>query len=239
VQLWEITKSQHLTEEISMVASKGWEWEKTNQSPWLKPTDDAYYLANKWSEQGYKRILDLGAGLGRHSIYFGKHGFDVSALDLSDYGINHLKEWALKEELMIDARVGDMVSLPYEDNYFDCVFAYHSISHTDTEGIKKTINEVERVLRPGGELYTSVCSKATWEFSMSGYPKLDENTVLSKEEGPEYDVPHFYADREDVLNIFHNFDIERIRHVDYCYLNHQKIECKYYYINAHKKQENS
>ncbi len=35
--------------------------------------------------------------------------------------------------------------------------------------------------------------------------------------------------------IFHNFDIERIRHVDYCYLNHQKIDCKYYYINAHKK----
>ena len=30
-----------------MVDSKGWEWEKANQSPWLKPTDDVYYLANK------------------------------------------------------------------------------------------------------------------------------------------------------------------------------------------------
>lgn len=29
-----------------MVESKGWKWEKANRSPWLKPTDDVYYLAN-------------------------------------------------------------------------------------------------------------------------------------------------------------------------------------------------
>ena len=218
-----------------MVESKGWEWENANQSPWLKPTDDVYFLANKWSEKGYKKVLDLGSGLGRHSIFLGKQGFHVSAIDISKYGIEHLQEWAKNEELDIDARVGDMISLPYEDEAFDCVFAYHSISHTDTEGIMKIIREIERVLKTGGELYTSLCSKFSSEFNESGFPKIDDNTVLCKEDGPEYDVPHFYADLDDVLNILHKFHIDRIRHINYCYLNSQKIDCQYYYVNGQKK----
>ncbi|WP_309449011.1 hypothetical protein [Clostridium sp.] len=100
---------------------------------------------------------------------------------------------------------------------------------------KPVTYEIERVLKQGGEIYTSMCSKESWDFSKSGFPKIDENTVLNKEDGPENDVPHFYANREDILSIFHNFDIERIRHIDYCYLNHEKIDCKYYYINGRKK----
>lgn len=218
-----------------MVESKGWEWEKVNQSPWLKPADDVYYLANKWSELGFKKVLDLGAGLGRHSIFLAQHGFNVSAIDISDYGVNHLKEWAVKENLDIDVRVGDMVSLPYDDNSFDCVFVYHAISHADTEGIKKVISEIERVLKQGGEIYTSMCSKDSWDFSKSGFPKIDENTVINKEEGPENNVPHFYANREDILNLFNNFYIERIRHIDYCFIDNEKQDNKYFYINAHKK----
>ncbi|OPJ62883.1 class I SAM-dependent methyltransferase [Clostridium oryzae] len=215
-----------------MVDSKGWEWEKANQSPWLKPCEDSYYIANKWLQLRFKNVLDLGSGLGRHSILFAKYGFNVSAIDLSDYGVNNLKQWADKENLDIHIKVGDMTDLPYDDNSFDGVFAYHVISHTDTAGAKRVINEIERVLKPGGEIYTSMCSKESWDFKKSGYPKLDENTVINKEEGPEKDVPHFYADLDDILDLFANFEVEKVRHVDYCYIDSQKQDCKYYYINA-------
>ncbi|WP_349670393.1 hypothetical protein [Lacrimispora sp.] len=49
-----------------------------------------------------------------------------------------------------------------------------------------------------------------------------EGTMLNKEEGPENNVPHFYADLKDILSIFHNFDIEKIHHTDYCYINNDK-----------------
>lgn len=218
-----------------MVDSKGWEWEKAKQSPWLKPTDDCYYLANKWSELGFKKILDLGAGLGRHSIYFAKQGFNVSAIDISEYAVNHIKAWSENEGLDIDVKYGDMISLPFGDNSFDCVFAYHAISHTDTAGTKKTISEIERVLKQGGEVLASMCSKESWEFAKAGFPKIDDSTVLNTLDGPDKDVPHFYADCDDILDLFHNFDIERVRHTDYCILNNEKQDNKYYYINARKK----
>ncbi|MBC8061058.1 MAG: class I SAM-dependent methyltransferase [Clostridiaceae bacterium] len=217
-----------------MVDSKEWKWEEADQLPWLKPCEDSYYMATKWLDSGFKNVLDLGAGLGRHSIFLAKQGFKVSAIDLSDYGMNNLKQWAEKENFNIDIKVGDMVDLPYADNSFDCVFAYHVISHTDTLGARKVISEIERVLKKGGEIYTSMCSKETWKFQKAGFSKIDENTVINMEDGPEKDVPHFYANLDDVLKLFHNFNIEKIRHIDYCYINSHKQNSKYYYINGSK-----
>ena len=74
-----------------MVQSKGWDWEKADKTPWLEPAEDSYYLADKWKKKGYKHILDLGCGLGRHSVFFTRRGFEVSAVDISEYGVNHLK----------------------------------------------------------------------------------------------------------------------------------------------------
>jgi len=222
-------------EDIYMVESKGWEWEKANQSPWLKPSEDSYFLSNKWIQKDYKNVLDLGSGLGRHSILFAKDGFNVSAFDISEYGINHLNDWAVKENLSIKSNIGDMHNLPYEDNSFDCVFIYHAISHTDTNGIKQIIKEIERVLRTGGEIYTSMCSKESDQFKDSNYPKLDENTIIRTDEGPEKDVPHYYVNLDDIIELFNSFDIEKVRHIDYCYLNSKKQDLKYYYINGIKK----
>jgi len=218
-----------------MVESRGWDWENANQSPWLKPCEDGTFLAYKWSNMGSQKVLDLGTGLGRHAILFAQQGLEVSALDISEYGINHLKGWAENEGLNIDAVVGDMLALPYDDNSFDCVFIYHAISHGDTTGVKKIISEIERVLRPGGELFTSMCSKDAFEFEKAGFPKLDENTVVNTDEGPEKGVPHFFANVDDILELFSNFDIERIKHTDYCYMNSKKLDCKYYYISGRKK----
>lgn len=47
-----------------MAGSKGWEWEKANQMPGLKPCEDSYCLTNKWLDLGYKSFLDLDVGLG-------------------------------------------------------------------------------------------------------------------------------------------------------------------------------
>lgn len=117
-----------------MVRSKGWEWENISEayrSIHLQPTEDSLNCVLMWKETGYKSVLDLGTGLGRHAICFAKKGLKVSAIDISEYGIKHLQSWAVNENLEIETQIGDMLSLPYDDKSFDCVFAYHVISHND------------------------------------------------------------------------------------------------------------
>jgi 2-polyprenyl-3-methyl-5-hydroxy-6-metoxy-1,4-benzoquinol methylase len=215
-----------------MTQSKAWDWNKEDNKYWLEPCEESYYLAERWLKSDYRSILDLGCGLGRHSIYFAKHGFDVSALDLSEEAVNHLKDWAKKEALNINIKNADMLNLPYDDNSFDCVFSYHVISHTDTAGAKRIISEIERVLKPGGEVYLTLCSKETRSFKDAGYPKIDENSIVKTGEGPEKGIPHFYINLDEIIKLFINFNLLRIRHTDDCFFEGKKQNSIHYYIHA-------
>lgn len=217
-----------------MSISKAWNWNNEKNQIWLSPSEESYFISERWKKQGFISLLDFGCGLGRHSIFFSQQGFNVSAFDFSIDGIKHLSEWAKNEKLEIDTKFADMLSLPYSENSFDCLFAFHVISHTNTTGIKKIMNEIKRIVKPSGEIYITLCSKETWSFSEAGYPKMDENTVIKTEDGPEKGVPHFYVDLDDILRIFSDVDIEliRIRHIDDCYWEGQKRNSKHYFILA-------
>lgn len=92
-----------------MIESKGWNWKivkNENEEIWKNPSVESYYLLNRWKAQGEKHFLDLGCGLGRHSILFGKNEFHVSCFDISQEAINRTKNWAEKEGLIFDYKVG-------------------------------------------------------------------------------------------------------------------------------------
>ncbi len=215
-----------------MVVSKPWDWNLEQNPVWLDPCEASYYVASRWKSQGRKDLLDFGCGLGRHSIYFARQGFQVSAFDLSEDGLSHLRNWAMKERLDIDMRQADMLSLPYLDASFDCIFAYHVISHTTTEGMSQVMREIQRVLRPGGEIFLTLCSKDTWSFKEAGFPKLDANTVVKTDDGPEKGIPHFYVSLDDVIELFRGFGLHNVRHVDDCYYDGRKRNSKHYFVLA-------
>ena len=108
-----------------MAVSKAWDWGQGAAPIWLTPSEESYCCAQKWKEQGVRSVLDFGCGLGRHAVYFAKQGFAVSAFDLSEEAVDHLKKWAEAENLSIDACVADMMRLPYPDNRFDAAYLYH------------------------------------------------------------------------------------------------------------------
>lgn len=217
-----------------MTESKAWNWREEKNTYWLTPSEDSYYLANRWKEKGYEKLLDFGCGLGRHAVFFAKQGFQVSAFDLSEEGVGHLEQWAKREGLQIRLHTADMLNLPYEDASFDCIFAYHVISHTDTQGMKTILQQIRRILKPGGEIYLTLCSKDTGSFQNPAYPHIDENTVIKTEEGPEKGIPHFYVTLADVLTLMGEFQIETIRHIDDCYFDGKEQNSKHYFILAKK-----
>ena len=101
-----------------MLESKGWKWEIVNDDEnnmWKIPSKESYYLLNRWSEQMKVDFLDLGCGLGRHSVQFGKSGFNVHCFDISEEAISRTKSWAKSEGLTFEYAVGDMLNLPYKD----------------------------------------------------------------------------------------------------------------------------
>lgn len=185
---------------------KGWDWKENKDNYWLIPDNDVYFLSEHFKQKGFKKIFDLGVGLGRHSIFFAQKGFDVSGIDISEYAVNRLKEISDKNNLNIDVRQANMLKLPFDDNSFDVVFSYNVIYHTDTKGFDTVLSEIKRVLRSGGEFYFTMISKNSWTFSSPEAPtrRIDENSIYIDGKESEIDVPHFYVNLDDIKRLFSN-----------------------------------
>jgi SAM-dependent methyltransferase len=199
-----------------MVDSKAWNWDIVkgdHEKYWQEPAAESYYHINRWLSQNKRDFLDLGCGLGRHTIQFAKAGFNTSGFDLSETSIKRTKEYAEQAGIKVDLRVGDMLNLPYGDDSFDCIYCRNVISHTDTTGMRKIISRLKRVLRKGGECYLTLGSKQTWGFQQD-WPVVDENTKIKVEDGPENGIPHFYADYDLIVNLFRDFEIVKVFQVE-------------------------
>ena len=221
-----------------MTKSKGWNWKIASDdinSTWKVPSIESYYLLNRWSNLGFKDFLDLGCGIGRHTVLFAGNGFNTYGFDISKYGLDKTKEWLVSLNLSANLKEGDMLDLPYENDSFDCILCRNVISHQDTLGVKQIIKELYRVLKDNGEVYLTLGSKSTWGFKQTSWPLIDENTRLRMEEGPEYKVPHFYADYDLIKTLFKDFKIEFINHIEDFYESNGKTYSSFHYHVLIKK----
>lgn len=130
-----------------------------------------------------KNLLEIGCGLGTDLIQFARGGAHVTGVDLTPRSIELVKRRFELEELPVDARVADAEQLPFDDDSFDVVYSFGVLHHTpDTQ---KAINEVHRVLKPGGKIIIMLYHKNSIHvflgaplFSMLGRWKRREHSVI-------------------------------------------------------------
>ncbi len=107
-----------------------------------------------------KNIVELGAGLGRDTIFFGKNSIHVEALDYSNIAIDIIKKKARKLNLsnFIKAKFFDVrKKLPFKNNSIDGCFSHmlYCMAISNFE-LKKLNEEIFRILKPGGvNIYTA------------------------------------------------------------------------------------
>ena len=208
---------------------KAHDWKADEDSFWLHPSEDSYFLLNRWkNELGFSTFLDHGCGLGRHAVQFAKAGFVVTAMDLTQDALDKAMLWAKEEDVTITPVLGSMMHLPFADNSFDCLLSYHVVSHTDTKGLQQAVSEIERVVRDGGEFYITICSQNAWYYS-SDLPRLDENTIVKTEEGPEHNIPHFYANRDTINMLFANDELISVKQVEEDIMKWQPDKTPWFY----------
>jgi SAM-dependent methyltransferase len=199
-----------------MASRMGWNWSDVPDADWSVPSEDVYYFLYRWRERELLRVLDLGCGIGRHSLLFAEHGYRVTAVDLSDSGLKRLRTAAQDKRVSVATTIADVTALPFDEGCFDAILAYHSIYHVDTAGMVSAIAEARRVLRPGGEIYMSLISKANSSFTGTECKVVDANVRLKREvEGTV--LPHFYVDHNDIPVLLAAFTILRTRHVEDIY----------------------
>jgi len=93
-------------------------------------------------------ICDLGCGPGQIARYLHRQGVETLGVDLSPNMIDEAQR--LNPE--ISFHQGDMLALPDEDNSWGGIAAFYCIIHIPREKIVAALQEMKRVLKPGGVL---------------------------------------------------------------------------------------
>ncbi|APD06127.1 phosphatidylethanolamine N-methyltransferase [Flavobacteriaceae bacterium UJ101] len=94
------------------------------------------------------KILILGAGTGL-DLPFLKNQKNITAIDITPSMLKKLDKRGKKYQLNVDSHVMDGQNLAFENNTFDCVIL-HLVIAVIPDPVK-TIQEVERVLKPNGK----------------------------------------------------------------------------------------
>lgn len=99
------------------------------------------------------KILDAGCGAGKDSKVFNELGIGVTGIDLSKGLINEAK----RRNPTVNFIEGNFLNTPFNNNYFDGIWAHASLVHLETiNNVKKALNEFYRVLKVGGILHIYV-----------------------------------------------------------------------------------
>ncbi len=184
------------------------EWEKTYNSNTFRNKNEypdievvGFIMRNFGAvkDKSKIRILDLGCGWGNNLSFLEDKGFDYYGIDFSKTAVEHCKK-SFKNIFC-----GDIAELPYEDNFFDCVFDRCSVQHNDFKKQKKIISEVKRVLKKGGKLLSVLASIMTEPFDF-------ETTYLTEEQVKE------------LFSIFNKVDVDYTIHT----FNNQKESGKWW-----------
>ena len=191
-------------------------WEKAyrkRHSGEITPHQDAEYLHRFFGENDIKNILDLGCGDGRHLVYFAERGYIVTGFDYALTALKRAREWLTRESLNVHLFCADMRTIPCADAIFDAVICLAVINHSRINGIRDTIKEIHRLLRPEGWLFLVVATDRL-------IPKLDETKYIKIEHhtykplsGHEKGIPHFFFSEEELRHEFSQFNIHSI-HTD-------------------------
>ena len=180
----------------------------------LEPSTAAKKSLKLFKDQSIKNIVELGAGLGRDTIFFAQNSIKVDALDYSSSGIKIINDKAKKNNLVnfISAKVFDIrKNLPFNNSSFDGCFSHMlycmALSTSELENLNR---EIHRILKPGGiNIYTV---RHTEDGDYKNGIHIDEDLY----ENDGFIVHFFSKDKiNSLLQGFQNVEIEDFEEGDF------------------------
>ena len=190
------------------------EWDKrwqtkAGRADWLKPDRDVVQFIQQLTPSASNlRVLDLGCGVGRHTIYLAQSGFETYGLDGSDAGLSYAKQTACDLNLDIHLTQGSMEALPYDRAFFDYVLAFNVIYHGDPTVVSRCLAEIHRVLKPGCFFQGTMLSKRNGKYGQG--MEIAPNTFVIPNEDDK-DHPHFYCYALELCQLLSGFEVQSLK----------------------------
>ena len=122
------------------------------------PLTERNRLAFRWIPKGTPALLDAGCAWGYGTRFFSERAHSVAGIDFDQEAI----EVAAKRYPWINFQAAPLEAIPHADQSFDVVVCLDVLEHVRDE--HKSLNELFRVLRPGGMLILTTPHRGLFSF---------------------------------------------------------------------------
>jgi ubiquinone/menaquinone biosynthesis C-methylase UbiE len=103
-----------------------------------------------------KTVLDCGAGGANPPLsLFYRHGYRTCGIDIQEQAVAQALKFGAENEIGLNVILGDMRHIPFAAGSFSFVYSFNAIFFMIKPDIASAMQEMERVLRPGGLLYVN------------------------------------------------------------------------------------
>jgi ubiquinone/menaquinone biosynthesis C-methylase UbiE len=144
-------------------------------------------------------------------MFLWKLGYDMYGLDFAPTALSRSSERLDRESLKADLRCGDMSELPWPDQYFDAVVSVMVLHHHTIVSVRKTFNEVRRVLRTSGYVLATVAkAPPPRDWKEGHFEKMGPRTYVPLR-GHEKGLPHHFFTELELRKLLSGFTILRLQ----------------------------
>ena len=143
--------------------------------------------------------LDIGCGAGRHVRLLRDYTHSISCCDTSETGLT----WC-RLNTGVSGQTASMTALPYDAGTFDTVISYGVFYYGGMIDHQKAVDEMFRVLKPGGRGFVCVRTSRDWRTKQMQAGRF----VCAGE--PEHEMLLTFLHEADIINMYRRF-----RFVDY------------------------
>ncbi len=111
------------------------------------------------------KVLEIGCGLGTDGAQFAEAGADYTGVDLTEAAVDLARRRFELSNLPGSFRTADAEKLDFADESFDVVYSHGVLHHTPETG--KAIQEIHRVLRPGGRAVVMLYHRNSYNYRVN------------------------------------------------------------------------
>lgn len=183
------------------------QWQAADaSSPWA--TAEPWVMDHARSLPPNSRVLDLGAGIGRHALAFAAMGHQVWALDAAEAAIAAIDAGAQAQGLSVATTLGAMTDLPFADGQFDHVLSWNVIYHGDEAIVRRCLTEIARVTKTGGTFMATMLSARRVPVERANAPGREISRNTWTFDGPGDKVhPHYFCNAADLIALMPEFEL--------------------------------
>jgi tellurite methyltransferase len=185
-------------------------WEKQWHDPKLvqlwasfPPVPEVVEMADDLQAEGRRHILDIGCGVGRHTLYLAARGFKVTAVDNAPTALKECRQRLDAAGFHAEIAEADMECLPYQAASFDGILSTNVIHHVRVTTLAKIIDDIYQMLKPGGFFVWVTPNPRHCDWGRG--EEIEPGTWVDPTH--EYGNPHHYCTETEVRGLLKAYEV--------------------------------